>query len=176
MRDPEQNLRTEIEEKIVQKLIGAPLYKHGRKYQGFNLPAILVEKWSKRPHIDIVDTLPFQNPAKLILTYQDDWEENVIKTIGFFRRKKIIKEIIDHPAFKSAQVHIRIQKLPDSISFVYQLGLTKNQEGLLTAYKNQPLGNSGDSPSMPINLTVREITLEDLTMFNKFLDEAQSLS
>ncbi|MDO8570631.1 MAG: hypothetical protein Q7R97_03540 [Candidatus Daviesbacteria bacterium] len=178
MIDQEQKLRTEIEEIIDQKLMEIPPFRWSGKSRGFDLPAILVEKWLERPqsHMDIIDILPFQSPARLILTSRDDWEEKIMKKIGFFRRKEIIEKTIDHPAFKSAQIHIKIRNFPDSITLVYYLGLGKNQPGNLTTYRNQPIGDLNEGVFIPVGTKVREATLSDLENFKQFIEQAQPIT
>lgn len=174
MIDQEQNLRAEIEETIDQKLKDTLPFEYGRKVQGFDLPAILVRGWSNRPHIDIIDNFSFQDPARLILTSQDDWEEEVIKKVGFFRIKEIVEKTIDHPALKSAQVHIKIQNFPDSVTFVYHLGLRTDLPATLMAYRNQPVGDLNESVFIPAGTKTRTATLSDLKNFKQFIKQAQT--
>lgn len=147
-----EKLRVDIEEKIERKLVAGKTFKDGRIDQAFDLAAHLVENWFNRPYINILSEFPPQNPARLILTQAKN------------------------PAFKSAQVLIRMQDCPDYITLVYYLKLTENQPEKLIAYKNQPPGDPDDGPYIPPNFKEREATFEDLEMFNKFLDEAKPLT
>ena len=124
MIDREHSLRAEIEQKIGDKLlIGAFAFEHGHKIQAFDLDAKVFEQWNNRPPICMLDTMPVQNSARLILSQQEAWEEEVMKTVGCLRRKRIIDKIIPHEAHKSAQVHTRIQGFPDYITLIYYLRL-----------------------------------------------------
>ena len=173
--DQEQSLRKNLEQKIADKLVDAPTFRHGHKIQSFDLDAKVFEQWNNRPPICMLDTMPVQNPARLILSQQEAWEEEVMKTVGCLRRKRIIDKIIPHEAHKSAQVHTRIQGFPDYITLIYYLGLPENQPVSLTSYQNQPLRNPGEGPYIPRYFTKRKATLADLEMFNKFLDQSKPI-